>query len=1089
MLRTKLYPPRLPRIVPRERLLSDLDTARSAKLAIVTAGAGYGKSTLAGDFLAKTGRPFAWYTLEDTDSDLSVFITYLVAALRNVYPEFGAKTTEHLAATENLSENSRAILSTLISELDAITSDEIFITLDDFHEVNESKPILDAVQFLLGHLLPNLHFLVLSRNNLNLDLSNFRVRRELVELEEGDLSFTPEETGALFAEVFGMPLSREDAMTLYESTEGWISGLVLFYLALKGKQGGMISSFLQELGGPPSAVSDYLSKAVYENQVPEIQDFLTKTSILARMNPDFCRQYLGADISADILSRLTEERLFTIPLDDRGDWYRYHHCLRGFLHKTLYETHSPAEIKEMHMKAAALWEDAGDSEQVLAHYMEAANYEAAAILLEQMDNELLRANRISFLDREIARLPQDILHAHPRLLVRVGQVGAILGHYERGLVSTHKALESFDKLDLRLGVQALLWLGGYYAITGKPHEALEFLNQAHEVIPPESPYLYYVEAEEGVAAMGQGNADEARKLMEGALEKSKEVESGRRVKSGALTWIGGTALLLGSPSEARQILSEADLLPQAAGLTLVQPFLYALLSRSCSYLDQFEDAKRFAEKGIQIGEQMNLPPMLFFSLAARAIARAQSGDTVGAAEDVATAASQSEQQVGGGEALFAEWFLADACELLGDEEGALRHFRRVERMASTTEDFSRIARLGIIANSIGASGAENAAKEVRAILKEAKDGVKGLTLSLAYSLSIGLALALDDKKEATRLLNAYVTEFGEEVIIRAHPAEPDVLLDFFTSIFDEGKHLDLMPRIFSGAGARSLPFLRKLEAVRKMDVAIAASAMLERASREEAEPLSIRMLGPLEIRLGKEMLPPSAWKNKKALAAFKYLAANRSQGFVPRVVLMELLWPEINPDSGGKNLNVALTSLRKTLEPDSPRGKSSYLVVSGDALRLELGAGGWIDVEMFREKFREADATRESGDFEVYFRCLHEAAELYRGEFLTEDLYEDWCREDREELLKRYVELIVDIATEHLRVGEGSEALMHLEEAIVKDPGREELYRKKMTINSQMGNRSGIEETFKRCEKFLRENYEVEPSQETVELYQSLRKD
>ncbi len=1082
-----MYPPRLPHIVPRERLLADLESARSAKLAVVTAGAGYGKSTLAEDFLEKTGRPFAWYTLEDTDSDLSVFITYLVAALQNVYPEFGAKTTGHLAAADNINENSRAILSTLISELDALTSDEIFIALDDFHEVNESKPILDAVQFLLGHLLPNLHFLVLSRTNLNLDLSNLRVRRELVELEEGDLSFTPEETATLFSEVFGMPLSKGDVMTLYESTEGWISGLVLFYLALKGKQGGMVGTFLQELGGPPSAVSDYLSKAVYENQSPEIQDFLTKTSILSRMNPTFCEEYLGEGGSGGVLSHLTEERLFTIPLDDRGDWYRYHHCLRGFLQKTLYETHSPAEVKDLHMKAAALWESAGDSEQMLAHYVEAANYEAAAALLEHMDTELLRSNRISFLDREISRLPQDILHKHPRLLVRIGQVGAILGHYDRGLVANHKALESFDELDPRTGVQALLWLGGYYAITGKPHEALEFFGKAHEVIPPDSPYLYYVEAEESVAALGRGSGEEARALMDRALEKSKVVERGRRVKAGALTWIGGTALMLGHPSEARQILLEADQLPQAAGLTLVQPFLYALLSRSCSYLDQFEDAKRFAEKGIQIGEQMNLPPMLFFSLAARAMVRAQSGDTVGAAEDVATATYQSERQVGGGEALYTEWFLADACELLGDDEGALRHFRRVQRMASTTEDFSRIARLGIIANSVGTTGAEIAAKEVRAILKEAKDGVKGLALSLAYSLSIGLALALDDKKEATRVLNAYVSEFGEDVVIRAHPAEPDALLTFFANLFDEGKYVELMPRVFAGAGAKALPFLRRLEAVRKTEVAAAATAMLERATREEAEPLSVRLLGPLDIRLGKETLSSSSWKNKKALAAFKYLAANRSQGFVPRSVIMELLWPEISPDSGAKNLNVALTSLRKTLEPDAARGKSSYLVVSGDTLRLELGAGGWTDIEAFRERLRQADAAKEAGDFELYFSSLHEAAELYRGEFLTEDLYEDWCREEREELLKRYIELIVDIATEHLRVGEGSEALIHLEEAIVKDPGREELYRKKMTINSQLGNRSGIEETYKRCQKFLRENYDVEPSQETVDLYRSLR--
>ena len=170
------------------------------------------------------------------------------------------------------------------------------------------------------------------------------------------------------------------------------------------------------------------------------------------------------------------------------------------------------------------------------------------------------------------------------------------------------------------------------------------------------------------------------------------------------------------------------------------------------------------------------------------------------------------------------------------------------------------------------------------------------------------------------------------------------------------------------------------------------------------------------------------------------------------------------------------------------RGQSSYLVSNADGLRLELGNGGRIDLEIFNEELSRAGEARDAGDFDLYFKALHEAADLYRGELLSEDIYEDWCPKQREMLLNRYVGLAANLAMEHLRRGDGIEALSHLEEAIIKDPNREELYRKKMIICSQTGNRAGIEEAYHGCSKHLRDTYDVSPSLETTELYQRLRK-
>jgi DNA-binding SARP family transcriptional activator len=221
----------------------------------------------------------------------------------------------------------------------------------------------------------------------------------------------------------------------------------------------------------------------------------------------------------------------------------------------------------------------------------------------------------------------------------------------------------------------------------------------------------------------------------------------------------------------------------------------------------------------------------------------------------------------------------------------------------------------------------------------------------------------------------------------------------------------------------------------------------------------------------------------------KYMAANREKRLVPREVLMELLWPDSDPERSSKNLNMALTSLRKTLEPAAPRGKSAYIISSGESLYLEVGGGGWVDAELYRNKISEAKNAKAAGNHDLCLEALHEAEGLYRGDFLEEDLYEEWCRGERESLKEEYLELLQDISNEYLGRCKDSEALRYVEKAIAADPGREGLYRNLMEICGKMGDRAGIERAFKRCSEYLRENFDVSPSRETEELYHSLRRE
>ncbi len=1089
IIRTKLYAPRLPAIVPRPRLQEQLNAAKSAKLIAVVAGAGYGKSTLAAEFLHGLGQPFAWYQLEDTDADLSEFLAYLIAGLKIINPDFGERTLEQLTAADNVNNQSKAILSTFIAELDNLAGEDLFIALDDFHTVNESKSIVDAMDFILSHMLPNLHFMVLSRIGLSFDLFGLRARRELLEVDETELCFNHQETSTLFRDVFAMPLDDPDILNLFESTEGWISGLVLFYLALKGKGEVGVSSMLRELGGAPSAISDFLSKAVYENQSDAIKRFLIETSILSRMNPTFCEQLLDMRESADMLSHLNDERLFTIPLDDRGDWYRYHHCLGAFLQETLRSTYSPDSIKQLNLRAAQLWREYGEPETALGHYLDAEEHEQAAEVLSGIARQLLRGNRVAFLDRVLGRIPEPVLRSYPKLMICGTQIASMTGDYDRVVAASRAAADEFGKMgNPELQAHALLALAEGLIVQGRFADMRKASAEARGLIPEGSPLIWKALALDGMACVLMGEGDAGEKNLQAAEDHADDIPDAF-LRSTMLGWCGLARFLQGRSNQAVKILEDAKTMPEGAGLTHTHPYVYAVLSRTYCYLDRLEEARLTAEEAVSLGEENGLIPMAVFGYATRATAWACLQERERAFYDASIASALGEKYESFAEALDTEWFLGETYGLLGETDTALLHWKRFARFIEPYFDARYIAMvgLGILAFETGER------EEALAMLQESIAILKlrpsSLALSLAQAAHFRLLLASGEREQAIQALEEYIGGFGDDIVLRIVSDELDDVVEVFSDLFSQGRYIDLMERLSNATAGTSATWLRKVEKGANQDAASKAAQLLTALPREAALPLHIRMLGFFEVDRAGKSIGPKTRKSKKALAILKYMAANRERGGVPRDVLMELLWPEMAPEVASKNLNVALSSLRKTLEPETVRGRSSYLVSQGDLLRLELGPGGWIDLESFRELGSEAEKAKETGNFDLYFQKLKSAIELYRGDFLTGDLYEDWCRAQRDSLMNKFVDLVVDLSTEYLRMGESGEALVCLDDGLTRNPGKEELYRKRMMICSQMGNRAGIETTFQRCSKFLHENYEVEPSAETIQVYQRLRKE
>src|SRR5688572_9862401 len=283
ILATKLYiPPPPPKVVVRTRLLERLDEGLSegSKLTLISAPAGFGKTTLVSEWVAGCGSPAAWLSLDEGDSDPTRFLTYLVAALQAIAPNLGEGVSEVLKASQSQPPPTEMILIALLNEITRVP-DPFFLVLDDYHVI-ESRAVDEALTSLVEHLPPQMHLVITTREDPAIPIPRLRVRRQLTELRAADLRFTPSEAAEFLNQVMGLNLSAEDLAALEARTEGWIAGLQLAALSMRGHQD--VSGFIRAFAGDNRYIVDYLIEEVLLRQSEDIRSFLLQTSILDRLN-------------------------------------------------------------------------------------------------------------------------------------------------------------------------------------------------------------------------------------------------------------------------------------------------------------------------------------------------------------------------------------------------------------------------------------------------------------------------------------------------------------------------------------------------------------------------------------------------------------------------------------------------------------------------------------------------------------------------------------------------------------------------------------------------------------------------------------
>ncbi len=426
LIRTKFHLPfTRPGLVPRPRLQEQIVQGLRGPLTLITAPAGFGKTTLVASSSTGIGLPVAWLSVDRGDNQPGRFLTYLIASIQAADSRLGSEAAQLASGLQPAAPE--AILTSLINDMDS-RGGELILVLDDYHFIN-SQAVHSIVAFLLEHCPRSFHLLIATRSDPPLPLARLRARGQTIELRAADLRFSISEAAQFLNDVMGLRLDSDAVAILEERTEGWVAGLQMAALSMRDRKD--VAGFVAGFSGTNRYILDYLLEEVLANQPPEIQHFLLSTSILERLSIPLCDALLAENPesggktgtepsptshdsrSSAILNHLERENIFLVPLDDERVWFRYHHLFADLLRIRLKQGEA-ARVPGLHTRAAAWLEQNGHIPEAIHHLLAAHEDGLAADLVEQYGPECWAANDLSVI-KMAERLPHAMLLARPKV--------------------------------------------------------------------------------------------------------------------------------------------------------------------------------------------------------------------------------------------------------------------------------------------------------------------------------------------------------------------------------------------------------------------------------------------------------------------------------------------------------------------------------------------------------------------------------------------------------------------------------------------------------------------------------------------------
>ncbi len=1100
---SKITPPYLPQISDRPRLLNLLEKNKDKKLILILGQAAQGKSTLASCYVKSLKIPSVWINLDKEDSDPINLYYLIVQSLQRVLTD---TDFSHLLSYSPQVMGPRAE-SPLYREWAQLIFKEVSvpmqIVIDGLNRLSTNAPTFQFLQVLVEESPPDLRLMLLSREMPPpvLEFQQLKIRQQALVLTNEALAFNRDEVKEFFQHNRRLSFSPGELRKIYSATEGWIGGLILFAESLSRFPAPVREKFISEdlPDHFKGEVFQYFGKEIFSSQQEQVQEFLTKSSVVDVIEPVFMKEFLGMEMAEEILRELMRKNLFVHSFyDEKKGWlFQYHHLFRDFLRAKFITSVGPEEQKRLFLKAGTLYDERGEIENSARYFLEAKAYPQVALVIERLGMDLLQKGRIGDLSKWLLSLPQETIQDNPWLLFYQGMTRRFMGGREN-LVTFQKAYALFKQrgnvrgalVSLAQLIQGSIQAGIHLApIESLIREAETLFHQLDlsEFLYERTVLLYSV----GLGhILGEGDIRKGIWACQNAYSIAKRLED-VSLQAYALCFLALGFVLLGEFSQADETqekigkLSEKSICSEFKAMQLMVQCLLA------NHRGDFDKAKSLVEKLQAEIEEHGFVYIVPWTYEISGYLKAFQGE-FSEAEKIGEEYLSAAISLGNG------LFKGLACRLLGliylykADFGKAREVIDQSMCAFSSEAPSKYhlnrarVQMGLACTHLKEYG--RAEKE----LGEASQYFSSISSYISLA-EVHFAIAflkhdqrMDDDaashlqkgfKIARERNYEYFYILGMKYLTKACLLVLELKVE---DAVDYAAHL-LSTRLSSIAEEE----LEKLSDHPDVEVKEEVWEIKRAIHRSKTPRLRIQTLGRFQVFRGNSPIEENQWDRVQPKQLLKAIISYGREK-IPKEILIDELWPEESPMAADKNFKTTLQRLRKSLEPaiDKYFG-SSYIHLQDNFVFLDPELCQ-VDIDQFVSLLKRADEKEKRGDLKGSLNFCADAMEIYKGDFLPDEIYASWADKKREELRLKYIEFLGKMASLYEKQGVLKKAADCYKKAIQADPLLEESYQRLMAFYSSKGMYNEALRTYDDCKKALKRELKTQPDSTTIAIHKKI---
>jgi LuxR family transcriptional regulator, maltose regulon positive regulatory protein len=1109
-------PPLAPSYLPRPRLDRRWPEWAARKLIVATAGAGFGKTSYLAARAGESDQLCLWTTLEAADADPAGF---LYRFSRAVSPLNVTAISPEEASRPEAGDR----LAAQVSEALHRSAKRILFVFDDAQNVSGVPEVLRFLETLIGPLPLGCTLVLASREPVGLRTARLKSQGLIAGITSRDLQFTEEEVEALFRHRFGgAKPDRRLCRRIVAQTEGWAAGIEILMQAAGGPSSWAIERALDQLARAGSGWFSYFAEEVVSRLDDRTQQFLLRSSCLPRLDPEVCDSVLGMNDSRQILEGLSSANLFTYPVGSDPVTYRYHHLFREFLRDQLSRRSDEDEVRRLRLRVAAALARSGAWAEAAAAYAEAGDAAATLRVIEKSGEELISTGQYQAVRTAFASIPPSLLRRHPAALSILGRLEEIQGRWEEAGQTYQLALKSAPTAARRLELMALqakihLRRGEYDAAVALCKKALRGTTARHTKLRADVLCLL------GICAAELGRLEEAEEHLTSAHALSRRGRDPGGMGRSLFLLAANVHYFRGEFQKARDTARQALLIFQKAGDQQRISHTMGVLGFLAMATAQEREARDLTEGALRLAESLSYRMVEGYCRYTLGKCALQAGEPAAAGEHFEAARRIGEELREPALLTLPRLGLAEVALAEGNRhaarETALEALRLAQRRKDRYQEAECRVLLGLAEEGRTSSGRAPAgrasAEKIRTWWKQAERIYRsmGAAMGLHRLLLLRLSSAQATGKETPALLRELL--IGTAKLDHAFlflECEPDRAARVLSRALEHGIETGYVCGLLSRLGPRAVPQVEALLHSPDHQVHERAVGLLARIGGDEARlalgraadsttrsgrialkaaqeleqsagpPLRIQALGGFALWVGNEQLPRERWRSSRAFRLLQFLLSHRFD-WVQKDVVLEALWPEVEPEKSEINLRQSILLLRKTLEPELEETRfSRYVRFRGDTYRLDPGTGYTYDVMVFEDLLRQSTKLLHGGKTREAEPVLHKAVDLYRGCFLEESPYEEFLTAERQRLADGFIWAVERLLTSSAAGGRREEVVVLARRAIQGDAYKEEFHAHLIRAHLALGNRREALAAYAKYEEIMRGELDLSPSPQMREL-------